>query len=116
MQTNLLGSATWTYKSPAEPDTATPSRVEHTCWSSGASFASAALVFLAEVNDSYVEFKPEYVQVLELIVDWETREAGDLPAELKEFCIGEVTTLISTFVDEGPSYQFTPRMALHVAW
>lgn len=37
-----------------------------------------------------------------------------LPADLKEFCFDQVSALISTFVHEGPTYRFTPRMVLQL--
>ncbi|KAL4150848.1 hypothetical protein PRNP1_010244 [Phytophthora ramorum] len=37
-----------------------------------------------------------------------------MSSDLKEFCMKQVEDLVRTVVDEGPSYQFTPRMALRL--
>ncbi|KAG1685909.1 hypothetical protein DVH05_007611 [Phytophthora capsici] len=36
------------------------------------------------------------------------------PVELKRFCVDQVAALVTTFIDEGPAYQLTPRMQLQL--
>ncbi|GMF56039.1 unnamed protein product [Phytophthora fragariaefolia] len=48
------------------------------------------------------------------ILDAVANAYAHLPVELKTVCFGQATTLISTLVDEGPAYPFTPRMILQL--
>ncbi|ETK78403.1 hypothetical protein F441_15838 [Phytophthora nicotianae CJ01A1] len=37
-----------------------------------------------------------------------------LPVTLQKYCMDQVATLVSTFVDEGPTFRLTPRMQLQL--